>query len=300
MRSCLFSDRFQVLQRINRPCLKRPDDIRRITALVHLDNLFRGDVRSASLRSQSQTCPSACPVVQRASLLSRIHEPTPALKALRSAARLSHPRVARYRARPLLDSGSRNAFELCRDCREFRVEHGAAARANRDQNFDPTEPEGDIEMSAPGKWGLPDFPNRDWTCVAVEDLGDVDAVCQMCEVKEIRYVHIVEHPDGLSLGAGCVCAGKMEGSPNAPVQRERSLKNRARRLQNWLSAAWKQHPKGTLTRTKNGCRCVLVPQPGNVWDGLVEYPNGKKQWSRRSRPLNDQKRKMFTVVDSVP
>lgn len=122
--ACLFSDRFQVLQSINRPCLKRPDDIRRITALVHVDTLFGGAVRSASLRSQSQTCPSACAAAQCASLLGRIHEPTPALKPLRSTARLSDPRVARYSARPLLNSGSRSAFEFRR-----RPEQDAAQRS---------------------------------------------------------------------------------------------------------------------------------------------------------------------------
>ena len=154
-------------------------------------------------------------------------------------------------------------------------------------------------MSAPGKWGDPDFPKRDWVCVDVEDLGDVDAVCQMCEVKEIRYVHAMEHPDGYRLGAGCVCAGKMEGLPDAPVRRERSLRNREKRLANWMRNTWKVHPSGTQSRNKNGCRCVLIPKPGGLWSGLVVYPNGTEQWARRPRSLDDQKRKMFTVVDSV-
>ena len=154
-------------------------------------------------------------------------------------------------------------------------------------------------MSAPGKWGRPDFPKRDWEFVAMEDLGDVDAICQMCEVKEIRYVHTMEHPDGHRLGAGCVCAGKMEGSPSAPMRRERSLRNREQRLANWMRHTWKVHPRGTLSRTKNGCRCVLIPKSDSLWNGLVVYPNGTKHWARRMRPLEIQKRTMFTVVDSV-
>ena len=136
-------------------------------------------------------------------------------------------------------------------------------------------------------------------CVDVEDLGDVDAVCQMCEVKEIRYVHVMEHPDGHRLGAGCECAGKMEGSPDAPVRRERSKRNREKRLANWMRHTWKAYPSGTLTRNKNGCRCVLIPGSNGLWNGLVVYPNGKKQWAQRWRSLDDQKRTMFTVVDSV-
>ncbi len=154
-------------------------------------------------------------------------------------------------------------------------------------------------MSAPGKWGVPGFPKSGWEIVDVEDLGDVDAVCQMCEVKEIRYVHTMEHPDGHRLGAGCVCAGKMEGSPDAPVRRERSLRNREKRLANWMSHTWKVHPSGTLTRKKNGCRCVLIPKSGGLWAGLVEYPNGRERWAKQRRSLADQKRRMFLVVDSV-
>ena len=155
-------------------------------------------------------------------------------------------------------------------------------------------------MSAPGKWGDPDYPKRGWKFVHMEDLEAVDAVCQMCQVKEIRYVHFMEHPDGHRLGAGCVCAGKMEGSPDAPARRERSLKNRQKRVANWMRSTWKVHPKGTLSRNKNGCRCVLIPKPGGLWNALVVYPNGSRKWARRWRPLDDQKRKMFTVIDSVP
>lgn len=154
-------------------------------------------------------------------------------------------------------------------------------------------------MGAPGKWGQHDFPKRDWVCVDVDDLGDLEAVCQMCELKQIRYVHFMEHPDGLSLEAGCVCAGKMEGSPEAPRERERSLKNRHRRFANWMRRPWKEHPSGTLTLTKYRCRCVLIPRSGGLWSGLVEHPDGRKQWARCLRPLDDQKQKMFQVVDSV-
>ena len=45
----------------------------------------------------------------------------------------------------------------------------------------------------------------------VEDLGKVDAGCEMCETQEIRYVHHMKHPEYPgSLGVGCVCAGKIE------------------------------------------------------------------------------------------
>ena len=43
----------------------------------------------------------------------------------------------------------------------------------------------------------------------------------------------------------------------------------------------------------------LIPEPSGLWNGLVVYPNGTEQWARRHHSLDDQKREMFTVVDSV-
>lgn len=154
-------------------------------------------------------------------------------------------------------------------------------------------------MSAPGKWGQPNFPKHNWVCVDIEDLGDIDAICQMCKIKEIRYVHTMEHPSGLRLGSGCVCAGRMEGSANAPVQRERYLKNREKRRANWMKHRWPEYESGVLMRRKNGCRCVLFPKSDGLWDGLVEYPDGTQQRSQRPRSLENQKRSMFAVVDAV-
>jgi len=71
-------------------------------------------------------------------------------------------------------------------------------------------------------------PHRGWICVSVDDLGTPDAVCEMCETQEIRYVHHMEHPDYReSLGVGCICAQHMENDYEAPRRRERTLRNAA-------------------------------------------------------------------------
>jgi hypothetical protein len=62
-----------------------------------------------------------------------------------------------------------------------------------------------------GKWSQPGVPHRGWTCEGVEDLGEPDAICEMCERQEIRYVHTMVHPEYPDkLACGCVCAGHME------------------------------------------------------------------------------------------
>lgn len=95
-----------------------------------------------------------------------------------------------------------------------------------------------------GKWSLErDIPKDSWICVGVDDLGEPNAICEMCEYKRIRNVHrMYHHATGLTLRAGCVCAGHMEGNIAAAVQRDRDMQNAAKRLhtrQSYLDKAWK-------------------------------------------------------------
>ena len=62
-----------------------------------------------------------------------------------------------------------------------------------------------------GKWSTPGVPHKGWSCEGVEDLGAPDAVCEMCETQDIRYVQTMFHPDYEGpLDVGCVCAERME------------------------------------------------------------------------------------------
>ena len=42
-----------------------------------------------------------------------------------------------------------------------------------------------------------------------------------------------------SIGAGCVCAGKMEGNPDRARMRENDFKNRQKRLESFMKRKWK-------------------------------------------------------------
>lgn len=43
-----------------------------------------------------------------------------------------------------------------------------------------------------GKWSAAGVPHRGWHCVDIEDLGEPQAECEMCESQTIRYVHHIE------------------------------------------------------------------------------------------------------------
>ena len=90
-----------------------------------------------------------------------------------------------------------------------------------------------------------DVPHEGWVCEAIYDLGEPAGICRMCGHQVIRYVHVMRHPAyPKTIGAGCVCAGKMEGNVERAKEREAAFKNRQARLETFLRIP--------LKRSKNG------------------------------------------------
>lgn len=96
-----------------------------------------------------------------------------------------------------------------------------------------------------GKWSESGVPHRGWSCTDVEDLGEPDRICEMCEGPTIRYVHYMEHPDyPETLAAGCVCAEHMSEDYVNPRAREKRLRTRARRRKSWDKRSWNISHRG--------------------------------------------------------
>jgi hypothetical protein len=96
-----------------------------------------------------------------------------------------------------------------------------------------------------GKWANAGVPHKGWTCVDIEDLGEPSATCEMCETQEIRYVHYMSHPEYEGqIGAGCVCAGRMEEDYEGARRRETALKNATSRKSRWLGRTWRTSRAG--------------------------------------------------------
>jgi hypothetical protein len=86
------------------------------------------------------------------------------------------------------------------------------------------------------EWGA---PLSDWYCIHVYDMADDDgeiydlATCELCGCSKVRYVHVMRHDLYFEdIEVGCICAGIMEGDILAAKDRERLMKNRAKRKQN--------------------------------------------------------------------
>ena len=140
-----------------------------------------------------------------------------------------------------------------------------------------------------GKWSQPGVPHKGWTCTGIDDLGAPDEICEMCEVQSIRYVHYMEHPDYPDdLGVGCICAGHMEQDYEAARNRERSIKNAARRRSKWLNRAWRISAKGNPYLNTDGFNIVLYKQDGK-WSGTItNRETGERFNARRIYPTLDQ------------
>ena len=87
------------------------------------------------------------------------------------------------------------------------------------------------EHTQRGKWSQPGVPQRGWTCVDVDDLGEPSQLCEMCESVDIRFLHHMQHPDYSDiLAVGCVCAEHMEQDYVRPKEREKRLRSAASRF----------------------------------------------------------------------
>ena len=100
------------------------------------------------------------------------------------------------------------------------------------------------KADSPNLWKREDVPRSGWHCVGVVDLGAPVGICQMCGYQIIRYAHQMEHPEYGHLSVGCVCAGRMEGDPEAARRREAEFKNKESRRLRFSGRKWKQSHKG--------------------------------------------------------
>ncbi len=95
-------------------------------------------------------------------------------------------------------------------------------------------------------WKRDDVPHSGWECTGISDLGEPVGVCGMCGYQIIRYVHHMRHPNyPYSIGAGCICAGKMEGDIERAKLRENEFKSRLAKRNTFI------HRKRLLSQNGN-------------------------------------------------
>ncbi len=144
-----------------------------------------------------------------------------------------------------------------------------------------------------GKWSEAGVPHRGWQCVGIEDLGEPNQLCEMCESADVRYVHYMEHSnfDG-TLSVGCVCAEHMEGDYVHPKLREKKLRNATQRRKTWGRRTWRTSSKGNAYLNTEGFNITVFKQSGSrecvFWGiSISNRATNKSQFSRREYPSEE-------------
>lgn len=145
------------------------------------------------------------------------------------------------------------------------------------------------ETTSTGKWSTLGVPHRGWRCVDIEERDEQDHLCEMCEARLVRFVHVMENDrfEG-ELRVGCVCAGHMEEDIEGARRRETEFKNGRARRSRWLSRAWRTSAAGNdFLNTQDGFN-VVVYRRGTVWGARVEHrASGFSRSSKRPYPTSD-------------
>lgn len=140
-----------------------------------------------------------------------------------------------------------------------------------------------------GKWSEAGVPHKGWACVDIEDLGEPDITCEMCETTQIRYVHHMEHADYPDvLQVGCICAGHMQQDLAAARAREASMKSRASKRKRWLSRTWRMSAKGNPTVKADGYRVTVYPRGAGFGATIGPLDGSPVIHARRNYPTEEQ------------
>lgn len=153
-------------------------------------------------------------------------------------------------------------------------------------------------MAGPGKWGDPDVPQNGWTCESMYDHGFPEPICEMCEYKVIRYVHVMSHPEYPDLlHTGCVCTGNMEGDEGvAAEEREREIKNKAARRKNFMTKEW------AVKRAKNSGNLnpyLKIGSKGKYIHFLIYKWDHGFTWMRWGRGIKHKSDYVFSTIEAA-
>jgi hypothetical protein len=153
-------------------------------------------------------------------------------------------------------------------------------------------------MTATGKWTQPGVPHKGWACVDIEDLGSPDHVCEMCELADVRYVHVMEHPAYIGpLRVGCICAGHMEEDPVGARRREAAFKAIRKRRARWLAREWQTSRAGNPYLNADGFNVVVYPV-GDAWGARILHRETGRGRALK-RPCDTEERAKLAAFDAL-
>lgn len=155
-----------------------------------------------------------------------------------------------------------------------------------------------------------DIPHDGWEHIVVEDLGEnippdepiPYESCEICGNEQIRYVHILRHPDYEGeIRVGRICASRMIGDNVTPFQKENALRNRINRRERFLQKEWRYKPEtGNYTLRFKGKQITIMRSRYGSNLGVIF--DGKSQWKYRGSNITDfntAKIVAFNMIDDT-
>lgn len=86
-----------------------------------------------------------------------------------------------------------------------------------------------------GLYSSPGFRHKGWVSLDVEDRSEPFELCEACQRRQVRFVHLLNHADESEqnnfgrLEAGCVCAGFLTEDYEGAAGAERRVRNETAR-----------------------------------------------------------------------
>lgn len=133
------------------------------------------------------------------------------------------------------------------------------------------------------------FRHKGWIAADIEDRGEPNEICQACQRKQVRFVHVLHHSDESEannfgcLEAGCVCAGFLTEDYEGAKAAERRLKSEALRK--------KRAAKRETEQSENRRRAEEVRKANEAQRRL----NFSNSWVRDPNKATTTRQGAFTV-----
>lgn len=135
-----------------------------------------------------------------------------------------------------------------------------------------------------GLFSQEDFPHKGWIEVDCEDLEYDREICEACETQEIRYVHVLKHPNYYrEIRVGAECADKLCENYNSKAS-ERTAQKITRFLN---SPRWKVSPKGNPHIKKDNYHITIIHK--DLWSFVISNAQMQPIWGNKYKTEKEAK-----------
>ena len=136
-------------------------------------------------------------------------------------------------------------------------------------------------------------PSKDWELIGQDDLGGLDGECEHCGT-ELRYTHMVTHPNWGVMIVGAVCCDKLTESTIGSEGHVDFLNYVNRRKTFIKSPKWEVAPSGVRSIERAGIAIEIVPTNDGKFHINLDGVKGKTDHAT----LLDAQISVFDYVES--